>query len=89
MFSKKEFAIVNSVSSPLKRNITDTELYECYPVFTYIIGKYNRTSVARTSLEPWKIIQDTGSSRHWGVIMAQSQEAKGDNLEKSFRSSIQ
>ena len=31
--------------------------------------KCSRTSMARTSLEPWKFFRDMGSSSHWGLIM--------------------
>ena len=52
--------------------------------------QYNsRTSMARTSLGPWKFVRDMGSSSHRGLIMAQVQEAKSDNLGKSFRFSTQ
>ena len=44
---------------------------------------YSRTAMARTSLGPWKFVRDMGSSSHWGLIMAPSQEANGDNLGKS------
>ena len=46
---------------------------------------YSRTSMARTSLEPWKFVRDMGNSSHWGLIMAPVQEANSDNLGKSFR----
>ena len=32
--------------------------------------------------------RDMGSSSHWELIMAQGQETNGDNLEMSFRYSI-
>ena len=32
--------------------------------------KYSRTSMARTSLGPWKFVRDMGSSSHLGLIMA-------------------
>ena len=41
---------------------------------------YSRTSMARTSLGPWKCVRDMGSSSHWGLIVVPSQEASGDNL---------
>ena len=47
-------------------------------------SKYSRTSMARTSLEPWKLVRDMGSSSDWGLIMAPDQEANSDNLGKSF-----
>ena len=31
-----------------------------------IPSKYNRTSMAWTSLGPWKFVRDMGSSSHWG-----------------------
>ena len=40
--------------------------------------------MARTSLGPWKFVRDMGSSSHWGLIMAQGQEANGDKLEIFF-----
>ena len=42
--------------------------------------KYSRTSMARTSLGPWKFVRDMGSSSHWGLILAPVQEANSDNL---------
>ena len=51
--------------------------------------KYSRTSMSRTSLDPWKFVRDMGSSSHWGLIMAPVQEANSDNLRKSFRFSTQ
>ena len=53
------------------------------------IQQYSRTSMARTSLGPWKFVRDMGSSSHWGLIMAPVQEANSDNLGKSFRFSTQ
>ena len=50
---------------------------------------YSRTSIARTSLGPGKFVRDMGNSSHWGLIMAQGQEANGDKLGISFRFSIQ
>ena len=52
-------------------------------------AQYSHTLMARTSFRPWKFIQDTGSSSHCGLIMARGQEANGDSLGKSFRSSTQ
>ena len=49
---------------------------------------YSWTSMTRTLFGPWKHIRDMGSSSHWGFIMAPGQKTNGDNLEKSFRSSI-
>ena len=43
-----------------------------------IITKYNRTSMARTSLGPWKFVRDMGSSSFWGLILALGQEANGE-----------
>ena len=45
---------------------------------------YSKTSMAQTSLGPWKFIQNMGSLTHRGLIMASGQEANGDNLRKSF-----
>ena len=45
---------------------------------------YCRTSMARTSLGPWKFVRDMGSSSHWRLIMAQDQEANGDKLGNFF-----
>ena len=53
------------------------------------VSLYSRTSMARTSLGPWKFVWDMGSSSHWGLIMAPVQEANSDNLGKSFRFSTQ
>ena len=50
---------------------------------------YSRTSMARTSLGPWKFVRDMGSSSHWGLIMAPVQEANSDNLGKYFQFSTQ
>ena len=43
--------------------------------FTIIFPQYSRTSMARTSLGPWKIVREIGSSSQWDLIMAPSQEA--------------
>ena len=43
--------------------------------------------MARTSLGPGKFVRDMGSSSHGGLILVPDQEANGDNLGKSFRSS--
>ena len=50
---------------------------------------YSRTSMARTSLGPSKIVWDMGSASHWGLFMVPGQETDGDNLGKFFRSSKQ
>ena len=52
------------------------------------ISVYSRSSMARTSLGPWKFILDMGSSSHWELIFAPDQGANGDNLGFSFRSSL-
>ena len=36
--------------------------------------------MARTSLGPWKFVQDMGSSSHWELIVTPGLEANGDNL---------
>ena len=33
---------------------------------------YSKTSMARTSLGPWKVIREMGSQSHWGLIMSGS-----------------
>ena len=50
---------------------------------------YSRTSMARISLGPWKLVRDLVSLSHSGLIMALVQEANSDNLGKSFRFSTQ
>ena len=45
-----------------------------------VLIPYSRTSMARTSLRPWKFVRDMGSSSHWGLIMAPAQKANSDNL---------
>ena len=47
-------------------------------------SKYSRTSIARTSLGPKKIVRDMGGSSHWGFIMVPGQEADSDNLGICF-----
>ena len=49
---------------------------------------YSRNSIARTPLGPWRFNLVLGRSSNWGLIIAPGQEANGDNLEMSFRSSI-
>ena len=49
----------------------------------------SRTLVAQTSLRPWKLVRDMGSSSHWGLIMVLGQEANDSDLGKSFQSSLQ
>ena len=50
--------------------------------------RYNRTSIARTSLGPWKFVLDMGSSSHRELIIAPDEETNGYNLGMYFRSSI-
>ena len=50
---------------------------------------YSRTSMAQTTLGPWKFVPDMGSSSHCGLIVTLGREANDDNLENSFRSSRQ
>ena len=57
--------------------------------YALYIPIYSWTSMARTSLRPWKFVRDVGSSSHWGLIMAPVQEANSNNLEKSFQFSTQ
>ena len=45
--------------------------------------------MTQTFLGPWKFIRDMVSSSHRGLIMVPGQGVNGDNLGKSFRSSIQ
>ena len=52
------------------------------------INIYCQTSMAQTSLGPWKIVGDMGSLSHWGLILVPGQETNGDNIGKSFRSYI-
>ena len=76
-----------------ENNISGTKSWQQQIVFVTLIiftgSRYSRTSMARTSLGPWKFVRDMGSSSHWGLIMAQVQEANSDNLGKSFRFSTQ
>ena len=57
--------------------------------YVAFILSYSRTSMARTSLGPWKFVRDTGSSSHRGLIIAQGQKANENNLEMFCLSSIQ
>ena len=41
---------------------------------------YSQISITRTSLGPWKFVQDMGSSSQCELIMKPGQEANGDNL---------
>ena len=50
---------------------------------------YSQTSMARTSLGPYTFVRDMGSSSHWWLFMAPGQEAKSDNIGKSFQFSTQ
>ena len=52
--------------------------------FAGCICDYSRTSMAQTSLGPWKFVWDMGSSSHWGLIMAPVHEANSDNLVFDF-----
>ena len=40
--------------------------------------KVSQTSMARTSLEPWKFVREMGSSSQWDLIMAPGRETNGD-----------
>ena len=51
--------------------------------------EHSRTSMARTSLGPWKFDQDMGSSSYRGLIMAPGLAANSGNLGKYFRFSTQ
>ena len=51
-----------------------------YAVLQTTMLKYSRTSMARTSMGPQKIVRDMGSSSHWGIIMVPGQEGNSDNL---------
>ena len=49
--------------------------YYCFAIV--LMGpSYNRTSMARTSLGPWKFVRDSGSSSHGGLLLVPYQEAK-------------
>ena len=50
---------------------------------------YSRTSMAQTSLGPWKFVRDMGGLSHWGLIMVPSQEANNKNLGFFFQFSTQ
>ena len=39
--------------------------------------QYSQTSMARTSLGPWKFVREMGSSSQWDLIMAPGQETNG------------
>ena len=41
---------------------------------------YSQASMAQTSLGPWKLARDMGSSSHLGLIMVPGQEANNNNL---------
>ena len=56
---------------------------------TFYSTQYSQNPMTGTSLGPWKFVRDMGSSSQWGLIMTPGQEANGDNLGKSFPSSIQ
>ena len=43
-------------------------------LFFFFNQKYNRTSMTRTSVEPWKLFLDMGSSSHWGLIITPGQK---------------
>ena len=50
---------------------------------------YSQTSVARTSLGPYKFVRDMDCLSHYRVNITPGQEANGDNLGESFRFSTQ
>ena len=39
---------------------------------------YSQTSIAQTSLGPWKFVLDIGSLSHRGLLMEPGLDAKGD-----------
>ena len=45
---------------------------------------YSQTSMARTSLGPWKFVRNMDSLSHWGLIMTPGQKANADNLGICF-----
>ena len=48
------------------------------------IHVYSQTSMAKTSLGPWKFVLDSDSLSPFGLVIAPVQEADGDNLGMSF-----
>ena len=44
--------------------------------------------MSQTSLGPWKLFLDMGSSNHRGLIIVPGQQANGDNLGMSFQFSL-
>ena len=81
--------MMQSVSIEDGSNLCITSYKEQVLPYLLVHDNYSRTSMARTSLGPWKFVRDMGSSSHWGLIMAPVQEANSDNLGKSFRFSTQ
>ena len=47
---------------------------------------YSQTSMAQTSLGPWKFVLDMGSLNNQGLIIAPGQELSRDKLGMPFRS---
>ena len=81
--------VLNLTTGILGSNFSSFPQYFQYICPTSGVSIYSRTSMARTSLGPWKFVRGTGSSSHWGLIMAPVQEANSDNLGKSFWFSTQ
>ena len=50
---------------------------------------YGRTTHGSNVFGTMEIVRDIGSLSLWELIMVPIQEANGDNLGKSFRSSMQ
>ena len=57
-------------------------------MFMYNIENRHQTSIAQTTLGPWKFVLDMGSQIYRWLIVVPALEAKADNLGMSFRSSF-
>ena len=80
-FKSKSIKSINSCVSELRMSLLDYRSYMCISDYDFVI--YSQTSMARTSLRQWKFVRGVGCSRHWGFIIAPSQEANGDYSGKS------
>ena len=75
----------NVQESPRNSHLDRFSEHSFYVIaFILCYCNYSRTSMARTSLGPWKLVRDMGNSSHFGLIMTRGQEANNDKLRKSF-----
>ena len=72
--------VISSYTNKNNRNKMTFGLTLACKFWTILHVYSNQTSMARTSLLPWKLVRDMGGSSHWGSIMVPGPETDGDSL---------